>query len=422
MISLHRFALFSAQAVDNRPTDEPYRSDNYNFSRQPSRRMLSTQSSYRSQGSIRFSDHEHFDIPDEDITTYTEEEQNEFNNFSKKLSALLDYGGVYHADRSIYGENFDIPIIDGPAYSEDEIIKFDLFQKAKSKSFKFDAVYDSDDEFTGENFDIPDSDTKPYSEEDDQMLGSLERLPSAFVQFAVYDDDEEEDYGEESRRIFMTNSPMHPVEEPLQTREIETSEIETVVPVPEATAEMDPISTTTALTTESRPASANIKHKKSVTTKEDGFVTAKDVGVILVDDTPAGSPLPQPQQLQPQQEQEVTPGKESSKEGCVASKLANIIDDSSQQGSVGNTSTNSNPHAGQQQSAWQTVQQGVDGDTLARAIADALGSALDSSPSPNSAALDTVTRSRQSSFGLDTIEEESSSPETSAPLTPKSPL
>jgi hypothetical protein len=193
----------------NRPTEESYRSDGYSYTSHSTSGKIASKKSFRkhgSGGSVKFADaagvpaapaHEHYEIPDEDITTYTEEEKSLFETFNKANSAFLNFGGVYDEDDETYGENFDIPISDGPAYSEDEIIKFDLFQKAKSACIQFDGVYDSDEEFEGGyNKQSDNEDAEVYTDTEIQEQPVLPRVPSAFVQFGVYDGEEEE--GEES--------------------------------------------------------------------------------------------------------------------------------------------------------------------------------------------------------------------------------
>jgi hypothetical protein len=194
----------------NRPTEESYRSDVYAHASNSTPGRIGLKKSFSkhgSGGSVKFADaapgaaapaHEHFEIPEEDITTYTEEEKSLFETFNKASSAIINFGGVYEEDDDTYGENYDIPVTDGPAYTEEEIIKFDLFQKAKSACIQFDGVYDSDEEFEGGYSKASDTeDAEVYTDtEMTVQQPALLRVPSAFVQFGVYDDEEERSYVE----------------------------------------------------------------------------------------------------------------------------------------------------------------------------------------------------------------------------------
>lgn len=210
--------------VANNPTEESYRGDG-----SPMRSALRRKSSGREmlgrnmsgrKGSgksmVSFDEskeesdddkHSHYEIPDEDITTYTEEEKRAFDEFQRQQSAVIDYGCAYVEDDELHGENYDIPAFDGPAYSDDEILKFDLFQKAKSAQVQFDGVYDSDEEFEGENFNIPYEDCEQYTEQEVDELAHFQRTPSAFVQYDDVAYGESEQISSKINPVF--HSPLH---------------------------------------------------------------------------------------------------------------------------------------------------------------------------------------------------------------------
>lgn len=212
----------------NQPTDESYRSDGYAYASNPTPGKIASKTSFKKHGSgggVKFAaassgaavpTHEHYEIPDEDITTYTEEEKSLFETFNKASSAFINFGGVYDEDDDTYGENFDIPVTDGPAYTEEEIIKFDLFQKAKSACIQFDGVYDSDEEFEGGYSKASHTEDAEVYTDTEMMVQQpgLPRVPSAFVQFGVYDDE----VGEEGEGSYVEYNELRFQNVPAKTR------------------------------------------------------------------------------------------------------------------------------------------------------------------------------------------------------------
>lgn len=181
----------------NRPARESYRNDGrMPFSPQSSMRSVQRM---RSDRSVTFSDmsdnpHPHHDIPNEDITEYTEEERALFEKFTKGKSAFLEFGGVYEEDEAAEGENFNIPQGDVTAYTEEERAVFDGFSKKASAYLNFEGVYDEEDVPFEDNYSLPARAGSAYTDDVIVELDLFQKAKSMRLQQIDfnYDSDEEQ--------------------------------------------------------------------------------------------------------------------------------------------------------------------------------------------------------------------------------------